>query len=335
MHAVRITGGPEFRCAGDDTLLRAALRAGLGFPYECNTGACGTCKVELLEGQVTSLRPDAPGLSERDRARNRILGCQSRPDTDCSIKVRLSEEYAPIHRPARLTARLEAWRDLTHDLREFRFSSPGATGFLPGQYAVFHLPGLDSPRTYSMSNIHDGEEWHFVVKRVPGGAGTRALFERMALGSELTLDGPYGLAYLRTDSPRDIVCIGGGSGLAPMLSIARGAAREPALAGRAIQFFYGARTTRDLCGERELSELPGFGERLSFHSVLSMPEADPARAWTGPTGFVHEHARRVLGDRMAEFEYYFAGPPAMVEAVQKMLAEKAVPREQIHYDSFY
>jgi toluene monooxygenase electron transfer component len=335
MNAVRVTGGPEYRCAGEDTLLRAALRAGLGFPYECNTGACGTCKVELLEGQVTCLRPDAPGLSERDRARNRILACQSRPATDCTIKVRLNEEYAPLHPPARFAARLEGFRDLTHDMREFRFFTRGAPGFLPGQYAVFHLPGLDSPRTYSMSNAHENGEWHFVVKRVPGGAGTRALFERVDLGSELTLDGPYGLAYLRTGSPRDIVCIGGGSGLAPILSIARGAAREPALAGRTILIFYGARTTRDLCGGRELSELPGFGARLSFQPVLSMPEADPTGAWTGPTGFVHEHVRRVLGNRLPDFEYYFAGPPAMVEAVQKMLAEKAVPRAQIHYDNFY
>ena len=333
MHAVRVTEGPEYRCAADDTLLRAALRAGLGFPYECNTGACGTCKTELLRGQVTCLRPDAPGLSDRDRARNRILACQSRPATDCTIKVRLSEEYAPRHPPARFTARLEGARDLTHDLREFRFCTRGAPGFLPGQYAVFHLPGVDSPRTYSMSNLGEGGEWQFVVKRVPGGAGTRALFEGVGLGSELTLDGPYGLAYLRTDSPRNIVCIAGGSGLAPILSIVRGAAREPALAERAIQVFHGVRAVRDLCGERELSELPGFGRRLSFQPVLSAPEAD--RAWAGPTGFVHEHVRRVLGDRLPDFDYYFAGPPPMAEAVQKMLAEKAVPRGQIHFDSFY
>jgi toluene monooxygenase electron transfer component len=334
-HAVRVAEGPEYRCDGDDTLLRAALRAGLGFPYECNTGACGTCKVELLGGQVNSLRSDAPGLSDRDRARNRILACQSRPATDCTIKVRLREEYVPVHPPARFTARLEGLRDLTHDLREFRFSARGAPGFLPGQYAVFHLPGLDATRTYSMSNVHQDGEWHFVVKRVPGGAGTRALFERVSLGSEIPLDGPYGLAYLRPDSPRDLVCIGGGSGLAPVLSIARGAAHEPGLAGRAIHVFYGARTTRDLCGEPELRELPGFGTRITFQVVLSNPEADAPGTWTGPTGFIHEHVRRALGDRMPDFEYYFAGPPAMVEAVHKMLAEKAVSPVQIHYDSFY
>src|ERR671919_2899668 len=115
MHTIRISEGPEYRCGAEDTLLRAALRAGLGLPYECNTGAWGTCKVELVSGQVASLRPDAPGLNERDRSRGRVLACQSRPATDCAIKVRLREHYVPAHRPARFTARLDGVRDLTHD----------------------------------------------------------------------------------------------------------------------------------------------------------------------------------------------------------------------------
>jgi toluene monooxygenase electron transfer component len=333
MHAIRITDGPEYSCGDEDTLLRAALRAGLGFPYECNTGACGSCKAELVSGKLVSLRPDAPGLSDRDRARGRVLACQSRPTSGCAIKVRLREEYVPAHRPARFTARLEGCRDLTHDLREFRFSARASPGFLPGQYALFYLPGLESPRTYSMSNVHEDGEWHFVVKRVPGGAGSRALFERVPLGAELTLDGPYGLAYLRADRPRDILCIAGGSGLAPVLSIVRGAVREAALRDRAIHVFYGARTARDLCGRRELAELPGFGSRLVFQPVLSEPQ--PGDGWTGPTGFVHEHVRRELGHRLSDFEYYLAGPPPMVQAVQQMLAADAVPQAQVHYDSFY
>ena len=335
MHAIRITDGPEYPCAAEDTLLRAALRAGLGLPYECNTGACGTCKVELVSGQVASLRPDAPGLNERDRSRGRVLACQSRPATDCAIKVRLREHYVPAHRPARFTARLEGVRDLTHDLREFRFSARAAPGFLPGQYALFYLPGLESPRTYSMSNVHEDGQWQFVVKRVPGGAGSRALFERVPVGAELTLDGPYGLAYLRADSPRDIVCIAGGSGLAPILSIVRAAAREPALRERRLHVFYGARTPRDVCGRGELEGLPGFGTRLLFQCVLSSPEEQSGEPWTGPTGFVHEHVRQVLGDRLSNFEYYFAGPPPMTQAVQQMLAASAVPHAQMHYDSFY
>lgn len=335
MRAIQIADGPAFSCAEDDTLLRAGLRAGLGLPYECNAGSCGTCKIELLEGEIRSLRPDAPGLGERDRARNRVLACQAQPASDCRIKVRLRPENVPAHRPARFRATLEAARDLTHDMREFRFrAAAGSPGFLPGQYALFYLPGLEVPRTYSMSNVDDGSgAWEFIVRRVPGGVGTVALFDKVPVGGELELDGPYGLAYLRTESPRDIIAIAGGSGLAPVLSIARAATAAPALAEREIHIFYGARTSRDLCGETELCALPGFGSRLHFHAVLS--SAQDEEGWKGPTGFVHDHARAFIGERWAEFEYYFAGPPAMAEAVQKMLIEKRVPFPQVHFDSFY
>jgi len=336
MRDVRIEGGPEYACGEDDTLLRSALRSGLGMPYECNAGSCGTCKVELLEGQVTSLRPDAPGLGERDRAKNRVLACQARPDSDCRIKVRLRPENVPVHRPVKFSATLTRVRDLTHDMREFTFSAKDAPGFLPGQYALFYLPGLDAPRTYSMSNIDEGHgEWQFIVRRVPGGVGTVTLFDKVALGDAITLDGPYGLAYLRADSPRDLVLIGGGSGLAPMLSLARGAVAEPRLAGRNVHVFYGARTTRDLCGAAELEALPGFGSRITFTPVLSHHGDGSVETWEGAKGFVHEVARDFVGERWADFEYYFAGPPPMAEAVQKMLIEKRVPYPQVHFDSFY
>ena len=335
MREVRIAGGEAFPCAEDDTLLRAGLRAGLGFPYECNSGSCGTCKVELVEGEIRSLRPDAPGLPERDRAKNRVLACQAEPRSDCAIRVRLRPDNVPVHRPARFAARLESTRDLTHDMREFTFAAaPGAPRFLAGQYALFYLPGLAVPRSYSMSNVDEGAgRWQFIVRRVPGGTGTHALFDGVAIGAQVRLDGPYGLAYLRPESPRDIVCIGGGSGLAPMLSIARAAVREPRLEGRGIHVFYGARTARDLCGEAELGALPGYGERLFFHPVLS--EAQDGEGWKGAKGFVHEHAREFVGERWNDYEYYFAGPPAMAQAVRRMLIDQRVPYPQVHFDSFY
>jgi toluene monooxygenase electron transfer component len=334
MHEIRIEGGESYRCAADDTLLRAGLRAGLGLPYECNSGACGTCKVELLAGQIESLRPDAPGLAERDRAKHRVLACQAQPRGECAIKVRLRPENVPVHRPKRFRARLESTRELTHDIREFTFGAADAPGFLPGQYALFYLPGLAVPRTYSMSNVDDGSgRWQFIVRRVQGGTGTRTLFDNVPVGAGVEIDGPYGLAYLRPESPRDIVCIGGGSGLAPMLSIARGAVREPRLDGRTIHVFYGARTLRDLCGESDLRALPGYGERLFFHPVLSQHEEE--QGWKGAKGFVHDEARQLVDGRWNEFEYYFAGPPPMAEAVQRMLIEKRVPYPQVHFDSFY
>jgi toluene monooxygenase electron transfer component len=329
--------GQQFECGPDDTLTRAGLRAGLGMPYECNVGCCGTCKLELVAGEVSPLWAEAPALTERDRSKNRVLGCQSRPASDCTIKVRLEEIVAGAQRPRRFRARLTAIRDLTHDMREFQFRGDEKAQFLPGQYLLFSLPGVPGQRAYSMANVPDRNgEWHFHVKRVPGGRCTGTLFDVLHVGDDVDFDGPYGQAYLRSESPRDIVCIAGGSGLSPVMSIARAVANTPSLARRTLHFFYGGRGPQDICGEDMLQALPGFGERLFYYPAISMPELDTQGAWKGRVGFVHEFAQDVLGkEKLKEYEFYFAGPPVMATAVQRMLIQAKVPFNQIHFDRFF
>jgi toluene monooxygenase electron transfer component len=336
-HRVRLAGGEaSFGCAADDTLLRAAQRAGLGFPYECNVGSCGTCRFELVEGDVKMQWEDAPGLSENDRKRKRYLGCQSRPLGDCTIKLRLGARYAPPHRPQRFDAVLERSRPLTHDMSEFRFTLDTPRPFEPGQYALAYLPGVVGARAYSMSNTpDDAGAWEFVVRRTPEGRGTRALFDDVQPGQPIAIDGPYGMAWLRRDAPRDILCLAGGSGLAPMLSIARAAMGEPRLAGRKLHFLYGGRTPVDVCGEHLLRELPGWGERLGYHPAISPLPGGTSEGWTGAVGYLHEVALERFGAQLPEFEIYFAGPPAMALAVQRMLVDAKVPSDQVHFDQFY
>ena len=330
-HRVRIAGGElAFDCGADDTLLRAAQRAGLGFPYECNVGSCGNCKFELLEGSLDCAWPAAPGLSEKDRARQRHLGCQSRPTSDCLIKLRPSEHYAPPQRPQRVGATLASRRELTHDISEFRFTLDTPVRFEPGQYALAWLPGVAGPRAYSMSNIEPGV-WDFQVRRVPGGAGSAALFA-LPPDAGIALDGPYGMAWLRRSAPRDILCLAGGSGLAPMLSIARGAWAEPQLDGRRLHFIYGGRAPADLCGQDLLQALPGWAERGSYRGFVSTPGDDGA---VHDVGFVHEAALALHGPALPAMEVYFAGPPAMSTAVQAMLLAAGVPPGQQHFDAFY
>lgn len=335
-HQIRIGEDAPFQQDDGDTVLQAALRAGVGFPYECSSGGCGSCKFELLEGEVEQLWPEAPGLSERDRRKKLLLACQCRANGPLRLKVRPSPECRPQIPPERRNASLIGSRALTHDITEFRFAAPGPAEFQAGQYALLYLPGVGAPRAYSMSNTANREgEWHFQIRRVAGGKGTGQLFNHLRPGDAVVIDGPYGLAGLRTQSARDIVCVAGGSGLAPMVSIARGAVQAGMLGQRQLHFFYGARTPRDVCGEEFLRALPGFGTSIHFHPVVSQP-ADAGAPWSGATGFVHERVKQVLAERMADGEFYFAGPPPMTQALQSMLmVDHRVPFEQIHFDRFF
>lgn len=322
---------------GDDTVLRAALRAGIGFPYECNSGGCGSCKFEIVSGAVESRWPEAPGLTERDRRKGKYLACQCVPTEDLSIRVRLDSECVPEILPRRVTARLVGMSDITHDIREFRFAADAPADFLPGQYASLGIQGVVAPRSYSMSNLpnHEGE-WHFQIRRVHHGQASTALFEHMRLGDCVSLDGPFGQAYLRHASPRDIVCVAGGSGLAPMVSVARGAAAAGLLHEHRLHFFYGGRTPRDLCGEDFLRALDRHGDHVFYHPVVSDAYSVEQHRWSGDVGFVHEWMPRKLGDDLNGFEFYFAGPPPMTQAIQEMLmVTHRVPFQQIHFDRFF
>ena len=336
MPKIALAGGDvAFTCAPDDTILRAALRTGLGFPYECNVGSCGNCRFDLLEGEVEHLRVDAPAWSERDKQRKRFLGCQARALTDCRIKVGLRDHYKSLHKPVRVEGRLFAVEDHTHDIREFRFRLSEPALFLPGQYALLYVPDVDGPRAYSMCNVTaSGEEWHFQVKLTPNGAATTKLFHALQLGDVIRLDGPFGMAYLREESRRDILCLAGGSGLSPMISITRAVAQIPAMADQKLHFVYGGRAARDICGEPMLRDLPGFGSRILYYPAISMPDAD-AGGWSGRVGFVTDVAKELFGETLKDMEIYFAGPPAMAESVMRLVVEMKAPPAHVHYDQFY
>ena len=317
-------------------MLRAALRSGLGMAYECNAGSCSTCKFELVSGDILDLWPEAPGIRQRERDRGRRLACQCIPLEDCVIRARLDEVYKPEVPPTRMTVRLDGWRDITRDIRHYRFRSDQPARFLAGQYAMLHLPGLDSPRAYSMSNIaNDGGLWEFMIRRVEGGKVSKAVFD-LAQGDAIALDGPFGLAYLRPESERDIVCIGGGSGIAPMVSILEAASRLEHARDRALWLFYGGRGPRDVPSLPELISAPCIDRQVRWHPVLSEPALAQGNGWDGDFGLVHEILPRKLARSLAAYEYYLAGPPPMIEALVRLLiGDNNVPPSQLHFDRFF
>lgn len=333
-HAVAVEGSTvRFACAEGDTLLRAALRAGIGIGYECNSGSCGSCRYELVDGTVRDRRPDAPGLSARDRRKGRLLACQSEPTSDCVVKVGSVGGHVPV-RPVRRTATLRTVHQLTHDMAEFVFVADRPARFRAGQYAMVGLPGVGE-RAYSMSNLANPYgEWRFIVKRVPGGAGTRVLFDDLRPGEAVALDGPYGHAYLRPDDGRPVVCVAGGSGIGAMISIVTALAAAPEAAGRTVHLFYGARGGRDLFRPPVLELAAARLGALHYHQILSEPEGP-----CGPgirTGFVHEAVTAArLGAEVDAFIYYAAGPPVMTDALARSLVLGAgVPADRLHYDRF-
>ena len=325
---------PSFACEPGDGMLRAALRSGVGLPYECASGGCGVCRVQLIEGEVQDLWPQAPGLPQRQRERGFRLACQSRPLTNCTIRVRASLRSTGAPRPVRSVARLVGRSEVTADMTEFTFGTERAAEFVAGQFALLGLPDVPGDRAYSMSNLPNDEGlWRFVIKRLAAGRGSAALFDRLCLGDVVTLDGPYGVAHLRHESPRNIVGIAGGSGLSPMLSILSAAARQRQHERR-LSLFYGGRTPADLCVPAMIDRDPEMIGRVECVTAIS--DGTYSGEWNGERGFIHDVVRRRLereGDPAGN-DYYFCGPPVMTEAVQRMLLDLHVPTDQTFHDRF-
>ena len=330
MYKIQIEGQGTFNCAADDVLLRGGLREGLGIPYECNAGGCGTCKIEVLSGEVENLWADAPGLSDRDKRKGRLLACQCRPKSDCVIKLRLDEKCVPKVIPKVQKVKLKHVQLVTHDILEVHLQSDEPAQFIPGQYALVWV-NQELLRAYSMSNLpNDDGLWVFQIRRVPDGKMTNVLFdEQLREQAEIQIDGPYGLAHLQ-EQPRPIVCVAGGSGLAPMLAIARGVAVNPHLKNHKVWFFHGGREQRDLFTENQLRDWTELGERLNYVPATSSKFIEGIRS-----GFIHDVIQDVLGEQLIEHEIYCAGPPPMVKSIEQMAHQAGIPQQQIHFDRFF
>lgn len=323
--------GRRFDCAPGQTVLAAALAAGIDLPYECASGSCGSCRARLIEGAVASRWVDAPGLGERDRRKgDRILCCQSVPQTDCVIQVRVGDA-APAVRPRPWQARVNGLRWLNEDVVHLVLDAQEPVAFLPGQFMLLDLQHGFGRRAYSMANLPDDSgRLEFIIKRKPGGQASTAVFDKLLEGDRVDLDGPYGRAWLRDDSARDIVLLAGGSGLAPIWSIAQAALRRPAR--RRVRLYFGVNRGEDLFWLAQIEQARREHPGLDVHLVLmhTSPD-DPVACRQGAVG---EVMNRDIDD-LPLCDLYMAGPPGLVDHVLRdLVATGRAQADRVFFDRF-
>lgn len=322
--------GRTFTVAEGESVLDAALRQGVILPYSCRSGTCATCAAQLVSGEIEYPNGTPPALSEAAATSGQALLCQARPSTDLVIKAQELEGVADI--PARrLPARVVRVEQLAHDVRRLYLKTPPSQRmqFLAGQYIDILLKN-GRRRAFSLANApHDDELLELHVRMVEGGEFTHYVFTELKEKALLRLEGPLGTFFLREDSSRPILMIGGGTGFAPLKGMIEHAFHLGI--DRPIHLFWGVRARRDLY----LDALPRAWERQhsNFRYTPVLSEPLPEDQWDGPTGWVHEEAMR-QHPNLGDYDIYMSGPPAMIYAARDAFVAHGAKLEQIYSDAF-
>jgi propane monooxygenase reductase component len=152
------------------------------------------------------------------------------------------------------------------------------------------------------------------------------------VGDELSLTGPYGTSTLKEGHVLPVVCVAGGAGMAPILSILRHMSETGS--ERPVRFYYGARTAADLFYLDETLEIGRGLVDFAFVACLSESmEGASADTVTVEAGNVTDIVARHEND-LRKTEVYMCGPPPMVDAALDLLDTNGVPKDQIFYDKF-
>jgi propane monooxygenase reductase subunit len=336
-HVVRFEPvGIEIEVDEEQTVLRSAAEQGLMLMHGCKEGQCGSCKSFVLDGDDIELdRYSTFALPDYEREEGFTLLCRAHVYEDVTIElINFDEDMIrsglPIQNAA---AEVVSIDPVTHDLRHLvlRLVEPAELKFFPGQYVDIAVPGSEATRSFSMANTssREGGQLEFVIKVYPDGLFSSFLDTRLAVGDRVDLVGPFGVFTLREGNGEDLVFIGGGAGLAPILALLR------SMAERGIQrnatFYYGARRRRDLCFSDELMALE---EKLpNFRYVPALSEPTEEDGWEGEVGLITDVVKRHESD-LRRTHAYLCGPPPMVEAAMPVLAGLGVPEKHIYYDKF-
>ena len=323
-HVSVLPSGREFDVAPGEAMLHAGIRQGIGLPYGCKDGACGSCKCKKISGEVKHGPHQHKALSELEEANGFVLTCCGFPQSDVvleSRQVALAGAF-PIRK---MPSRVMLMEKKSHDVMLVRLQLPAndAFNYHAGQYIEFILKG-DVRRSYSMGTApgilkkDDGNgasvpanmiELH--IRHLPGGLFTDHVFSAMKDKEILRIEGPFGSFYLREDSEKPIILLASGTGFSPIKAViehmqAKGITRPTTL-------YWGGRRPADLYLDAwvktKLTEMPN----LAYVPVIS--DALPEDAWSGRTGFVHAAVVQDHPD-LSGHQVYACGAPIVVDSAR-------------------
>lgn len=318
--------GHAFATEPGETILAAALREGIGLPYGCRNGACGSCAARLIEGGVSYPSGKTDGLEGKPEGT--CLTCQAVPASDLLLEVAEVKTATEIEART-LPCRVVDKHQLNHDVVQLYLKLPEGQRlqFFAGQYLDFILRD-GRRRAFSIANApHDDDFIELHVRHVPHGEFTDYVFDSLKERTILRIQAPLGTFFLREESDRPIILIGGGTGFAPL----KGMIEHAFHIGleRPMHLYWGARSSRDIY----LPELPAAwaATHPNFSYVPVLSEPDPG--WDGRAGFVHE---AVVADHpdMSPFDVYMSGPPVMVEAGRVAFESRGLTMDHMYSDAF-
>ena len=321
--------GRQFEVQPGETMLAAGIRQGIGLPYGCKDGACGSCKCKKISGSVTHGPHQSKALSAEEEAAGMVLTCCAQANSDVVLESRQVTEAGafPVRKfPVRVIS-LEKKSD---DVMVVQLQLPANDNFQyhPGQYVEFLLRD-GARRSYSMANAPAGTmELH--IRHMPGGKFTDHVFGAMKEKEIQRIEGPFGSFYLREESTKPIVFLASGTGFAPIKAIIEHMKAKNIT--RPATLYWGGRRPADLYLnnwlQTQLADMP----HLKFVPVVS--DAQAQDNWTGRTGFVHQAVLQDLPD-LSGHQVYACGAPIVVSSAQRDFTTLAhLPEEEFFADSF-
>jgi CDP-4-dehydro-6-deoxyglucose reductase len=321
--------GRRIRVRSDQSVLEAALDAGLNLPHSCKSGHCASCRARLVSGEIAYPRGRPLGITEEEAARGEVLLCQARARTDLEVEARLIARVGEVEIKT-LPCRIERKLLLAPDVAQvfLRLPSVERLEFQPGQYLDVLIEG-GRRRSFSIASPpHDPGPIELHVRRVAGGGFTSRLFDELAPGALLRIEAPLG-QFVYRDAATPMILVAGGTGFAPLKAILRHTLEHGI--ERPTHLFWGARTAPDVYEEALVLEWTHRYPQLAFTAVLSdaAETGAPHRELGLVTDALLAHYPRFAGEAV-----YAAGPPAMIESLRRELPRHGLDLQRLYFDSF-